>query len=91
MCLSCSNGLQPFIPLASPLIRAHGDVLELDGLCTQHVLLSRQLAEGSAAAASSSTSISDAELPQVMRNVHIAVSWDCDFYPGDFKVGTQHS
>jgi len=43
LCLSCPTGVQPFVPLASPLLRAHGDVLELDALCKQHASLSRQV------------------------------------------------
>ena len=44
LCLGCPTGVQPFVPLANPLVRAHGDVLELDALCKQHARLSRQVA-----------------------------------------------
>jgi len=66
-CLSCPTGVQPFVPLASPMIRAHGDVLELDALCRQHALLTRQFAvSASAAPAVGPDAYTDAELPQVI-------------------------
>jgi NDP-sugar pyrophosphorylase family protein len=63
--LHCATGVQPFVPFATPLLRAHGDVLELDALCKQHALLSRQMAVLGSAAPVSNTSFTDAELPQV--------------------------
>ena len=68
ICLSCPTGVQTFSPLASPLVRAHGDVLELDALCKQHALLCRQVAVSECCPAPiSHSAFTDAELPQVSR------------------------
>jgi hypothetical protein len=72
MCLHCATGVQPFVPFATPLLRAHGDVLELDALCKQHALLSRQMAVLGSDAPVNNTSFTDAELPQVTQ--HAATS-----------------
>jgi hypothetical protein len=67
-CLNCPTGVQPFVPFASPLLRAHGDVLELDALCRTHVNISRRVAISQCVAAPvNHSAFTDAELPQASR------------------------
>ena len=94
-CLNCPTGIQPFVPFASPLLRAHGDVLELDALCRTHVNISRQVAVSQCVAAPiNHGAFTDAELPQASRRRPSLCSFGwihCDVFAGDFKTGKQHS
>ncbi len=78
MCLNCPTGVRPFVPLAAPLLRAHGDVLELDSLVRQHKLLTRRIAVSeSPAAPVDHASLIDAELPQVRDVPRVDVPFPC--------------